>query len=242
MLTSKVLWFDIDMKRDVVPEHNIQKSIFNMLVSSESLRYSELKPKELEANLFMYHLKELIKMGLVEKLEKKYTLTPAGRSTATRFSIREKGIRIMPSSITVIILQSEDGGMLLYRRKRQPYMNFLGFPSGKIHLGDRLIDAAYRELDEKCGYSKDEVELNYRGVYNLVEYDGENLKNHIIGHVWVGKVLEKRDFTNHAGETFWGDWTKFPYEDFIPGTKEIIKALESKEFFGIDLNFGPIIS
>jgi ADP-ribose pyrophosphatase YjhB (NUDIX family) len=223
--------------KDVVPEHHIQKRIFNRLVGATSMRYSELRPKELEANLFMYHLKELIKMGLVEKGESGYTLTKNGRSTATRFSIREQGIRIMPSTISVIALRAEDGDWLLYRRKRQPYIDSLGFPSGKIHLGDKLIDAAYRELDEKCGYVRDEVDLTYRGVFNLVEHEPNNLKNHIIGHVWTGKVKEKKVFQNHAGETFWGDWEAYAYKEFIPGIKEIITALERPEFFGLDLHF-----
>jgi 8-oxo-dGTP pyrophosphatase MutT (NUDIX family) len=221
--------------RDVIPEHNIQKRIFNRLVGSESMRYSELKPKEIEANLFMYHLKELMKVGLVEKLEKRYTLTAAGRSTATRFSIREQGIRIMPSAISVLVLESTDGDQLLYRRRRQPYIGALGFPSGKIHLGDTLKVAAYRELDEKCGYHQEDFELTYRGVFNLVEYEETGLKNHIIGHVWHGTVGDKKVFENHAGVTFWADWKVYPYEDFIPGQKEIIEALDAKKFFGIEI-------
>jgi ADP-ribose pyrophosphatase YjhB (NUDIX family) len=223
--------------RDKIPEHNIQKRIFNRLVGAEFMRYSELKPKELEANLFMYHLNELIKTGLVEKIDKKYTLTAVGRSTATRFSIREQTIRVMPSAISVIVLKTKTGEWLLYKRKRQPYIGSLGFPSGKIHLGDKLIAAAYRELDEKCGYEQSEVDLSYRGVFNLVENEEAGLKNHIIGHVWQGEVSEKKTFDNHAGETFWGDWKAYPYEDFIPGFKEIVDALENPEFFGLDLYF-----
>lgn len=224
--------------RDIVPEHHIQKRIFNRLVGAESLRYSQLKPKELEANSFMYHLKELIKMGLVDKADGGYTLTHAGRSTATRFSIREEGIRIMPSTISVVVLRSKDGEWLLYRRMRQPYINYLGFPSGKIHLGDKLSDAAYRELDEKCGYAQDEITLSHRGVFNLVEFSDEGLKNHIVGQVWYGEVIEKRVFDNHAGETFWGEWTNENYDEFIPGFKDIVVALKDNSFFGLDLYFG----
>lgn len=223
--------------KDVVPEHHIQMKLFNALVQSEILRYSELKPKELEANLFMYHLKELMKMKLVEKSDKGYRLTPAGKSTATRFSIREQMIRIMPTVISVLALTSPDGETLLYRRKRHPFIGFLSFPSGKIHLGDTLSDAAYRELKEKCGYEKDEVELNYRGVYNLVEKEAEELKNHVIGHLWSGVVKDKKVFDQHAGTTFWANWEQQPYEEFISGFKEIIEALEQPEFFGLELSF-----
>jgi ADP-ribose pyrophosphatase YjhB (NUDIX family) len=224
--------------KDVVPEHHIQKKIFNRLVGADKIRYSLLKPKGMEANVFMYHLKELIKMGLVQKLETGgYSLTAQGKSTATRFSIREENIRIMPSTISVIVLRGPAGEWLLYRRKRQPYIDALGFPSGKVHLGDSLAKAALRELDEKCGYSAAEVSLDWRGTFNLVEYDEQHLKNHIIGLVWYGEVGSKKIFNNHAGETFWGDWRGYPYEQFIPGFKEIIEALENPEFFALDLRF-----
>ena len=221
--------------KDYIPEHNIQKDIFNRLVGADSMRYSELKPKKLEASLFMYHLKELMKFGLVEKVDKKYTLTAAGLSTANRFSIKEQSMRMMPSSLSILVLTSKTGEWLLYRRKRQPYINSLGFPSGKIHLGDKLIDAAYRELDEKCGYDRKEVDLTYRGVFNLVQHEQSGFKNHIIGHVWTGVVKDMKTFKNSAGETFWGDWKAYPYDEFIAGPLEIIEALNTKKFFGIEI-------
>ncbi len=223
--------------RDIVPEHHIQRRIYNRLVGAESLRYSELRPDGLEANLFMYHLKELIKMGLVEKIDGGYSLTKSGRSTATRFSIKEQGIRIMPSTLSILDIRSEDGQNLLYRRRRQPYIDKLGYPSGKIHLGDNLRTAAERELAEKTSYDLKEVKLTYRGVFNLVEYEGGELKNHIIGHVWSGIVNEKPLFNNHAGETLWADWRDLNYTDFIPGYEEISQALETDSFFGLDLRF-----
>ena len=221
--------------KDIVPEHHIQKRLFNKLVGAETLRYSELKPKELEANLFMYHLKELIKMGLVEKKDRAYALSQKGRTTATRFSIREQTIRVMPSTLSVIALQSNEGLWCLYKRKRQPYIGSLGFPSGKIHLGDSLADAAYRELEEKCGYVRD-VHLEWKGTFNLVENEQDgSLKNHVIGQVWHGFVKEKKIAENHAGVTFWDDWTSLDYTDFIPGFKEIIQGLATKNFFHFEL-------
>jgi ADP-ribose pyrophosphatase YjhB (NUDIX family) len=231
------MWSNVYMK-DVVPEHHIQKKLFNKLIGAESLRYSELKPKDIEANLFMYHLKELMKMGIVDKIDGKYQVSKQGSNTATRFSIREQGMRIMPAAISVIALKAQDGQWLLYKRSRQPYIGSLGFPSGKVHLGDALQDAAYRELDEKCGYTRTEIKLAHRGVFNLVVHEPDtSLKNHIIGQIWYGVVSEKKEFANHAGQTFWADWTNENYDEFIPGFKEIIEALESPDFFYLDMKF-----
>lgn len=221
--------------KDVVPEHHIQKKLFNSLITSDGLRYSELKPKELEANLFMYHLKELIKLGLVEKIEGKYRLSMYGKQVATRFSVREESIRLMPSTISVVVLKALDGELLLYRRKRQPYIDAVGFPSGKIHVGDSLLNAANREMGEKCDYTPNEVRLRHVGMLNIVE-NNDNVSAHIIAQVWRGEVSTKKQFANHAGETFWADWRKYETE-FMAGTKELMQALASDDFFHLDLMF-----
>ncbi|MCA9348553.1 NUDIX domain-containing protein [Candidatus Saccharibacteria bacterium] len=217
--------------------HHIQRRIFNRLVGAESMRYSELKPKELEANAFMYHLNELIKAGLVEKQDKQYQLTETGKALATRFSIRESGIRLMPTTLSVIYLHSQDEQTLLYRRKRQPYIDALGFPSGKIHLGETLEEAAYRELEEKCGYQPKEVKLTLKGEFSLVSRRDKFIENHVIGHLWEGMVIDKKTHTNHAGETYWADWQAEDYSQFIPGFKELIEASKQSNQFVLDLKF-----
>lgn len=223
-----------------VLSHHIQKTLFKSLVEADSLRYSQLKPKGLEPNLFMYHLKELIKFGYVEKVSAGYSLTNKGKELATRFSVRETLIREMPSTITVVKLRAEDGQTLLYRRQRQPYIGALGFPSGKIHLGETLKVAAERELLEKCNYKAAEVKLKIRGEFSLVTTNGDFINNHVLGHVWEGQVgKNKKEFDNPAGQTFWADWQKQDYSKFISGFKEIVEACQNNDQqFVLDMHFG----
>ena len=226
------------MKMEHNISHHIQRRIFNRLVGAESLRYSELKPKEIEANLFMYHLKELMKMGLVEKDDKNYRLTESGKMLATKFSVREVGIRQMPSTLSIIVLRASDGSWLLYERKRQPYIGWLGWPSGKIHMGETLNEAGRREASEKCGY--EDIDLHLLGNFSLVTKGiPSDFVNHVIGYVWFAEVAEKREFENHAGHTFWvDDWRSLDYERFIPGFKEIVAEIESSRTpFSLDLCF-----
>lgn len=225
------------MTKGVLSDHHIQKQIYNRLVGSDSLRYSELKPKNIEANLFMYHLGELIKSGLVEKTDKAYSLTPEGKLMAARFSVREQKLRIMPSTISVIVIRSIKGRWLIYERLRQPFIGSLGWPSGKIHIGETLKVAAEREVSEKCNY--DNIDLTLRGEFSLVEESQDNIYvNHVIGHVWSTTVDDEQVFDNHAGKTFWvDDWRELPYDKFISGFKEIVDAMESKQLFLLDLKF-----
>jgi ADP-ribose pyrophosphatase YjhB (NUDIX family) len=223
--------------KDVIPEHHIQMQIYNLLVTAEVRRFSELKPKGMESNAFMYHLKMLLKQGLIVKVDGGYSLSPAGKATATRYSIREKGIRVMPSTISVIILRHMDGGWLFYSRARQPFIGAIGFASGKIHMGETLERSAYRELQEKCDYKATDTKLRYRGVFSLVDNDPVHLENHIIGHVWFGHVSEKKEFDNHAGHTFWAPVSSQFKDKLMLGTQELIDKLSADEFFALDLEF-----
>ena len=61
-------------------EHHIQKSIVYKLAFSSGMRFSELQPADLDNKLFDYHLKQVIRDGLVEKGEDGlYRLTSEGR-------------------------------------------------------------------------------------------------------------------------------------------------------------------
>jgi 8-oxo-dGTP pyrophosphatase MutT (NUDIX family) len=219
--------------------HHIQRYLFKRLTGADVLRYSQLKPKDLEPNLFMYHLKELIKSGYVQKVENGYALTENGQLLASRFSMREVNIRQMPSTLTILLLHADDGEVLINERARHPYIGTYGAPSGKIHMGETLQQAAERELAEKTAYSSDAVSLKLRGDFSLVMGEGNAIENHVIGHIWEGHVgSNKKEHTHSAGRTFWADWNKLSYDKFILGYKEIYQACTTRKGqFTLDLKF-----
>ncbi len=60
--------------------HHIRRTILDMLAIAESLRYGQLKPKELDGNVFTYHLQGLISDKLIQKnAAGDYCLTHKGR-------------------------------------------------------------------------------------------------------------------------------------------------------------------
>jgi len=54
--------------------HPIQKDILKKLMLSKTAKYSALKPKDMEGNLFSYHLKDLAKEGFIESRNGLYAL------------------------------------------------------------------------------------------------------------------------------------------------------------------------
>ena len=51
-------------------KHHIERSIIAYLMTHEHARFSEMRPSNIDTNLFTYHLKILVKQGYIEKTEK----------------------------------------------------------------------------------------------------------------------------------------------------------------------------
>lgn len=207
--------------------HHIQLDILRRMLAKPELRYSELKMASVEANLFMYHLKQLMRVGLVEKQAAGYTLTRAGKRFADRASLSSMKIRLQPKCITVLAVQRADNMWLLLRRKHQPFLDYKGFPSGKIHYGETLAEAGRRELAEKSGLTG--VDLELRGNVVMRFMDGAEPVNHIIGYVFYGTVPATTDidFRQANFESYFG-----PEEDFFEppcfkGHQEILRCLRA---------------
>lgn len=144
--------------------HFIQSYILDKLVYAHNLRNRDMRPPNIESNLYQYHLLQLQKEGYVQKLENGYALTGRGLAYADRHSTTLKKTRSQPKLITVIFLSNSNNELLLVPKKRQPFMDTYNLPSGKIHLDETISDAARRELKEKVDSTCDSAELHHFGV------------------------------------------------------------------------------
>ncbi len=216
-------------------DHYIQADIFAKLRASSSLRYRDLKDPSLESSQFMYHLKELIKLGVVEKLDRgTYRLSKKGMSLAQHFSSEKNTLRQGVLSYTMIYIRSETGKWLLVKRKKQPYYSYYAALSGKIHIGESLEQAALRELSI---LGIENIKITYKGYVSIL-ISGEIIETHITGPVWFVdncKEIDTKNVTQRSLE--WADWEDLPYENFIPGWKETVKMIESSEPAYLDLKF-----
>lgn len=216
--------------------HELQRAILKKLSQERGLRFSDLKPRGVESNRFMYHLRSVMSEGLVKKTGTLYRLTPKGKGFVDRVSSINFKERIQPKIVTLIVCsRDDDGSYLLYRRARQPFLGKIGFPYGKIHMGERVLDEAGREFKEKTGLS---AELKYRGDVYITVHDEEELVTQMLCHVFSGSnptgVLKK---DSSIGECFWSTIDRVKKEEEIPGVTQVYKLLKSsprpffKEYF-----------
>jgi 8-oxo-dGTP diphosphatase len=64
---------------------------------------------------------------------------------------KAKGREMVCPVLAVSSLVERDGTVLLVRRGSPPYQGHWSFPGGKVRFGERLMDAARREVREETG-------------------------------------------------------------------------------------------
>lgn len=184
-------------------------------------RYSELRPKGVEGNLFMYHLKGLIKDDLIEKYEKHYRLSTKGLQFAGTLSLETGKTRQQPKILTAIVCKNDNDEYLFSRWHRQPNVGLVSFPHGMLHFGEKLDEMAARELAEKAGLI---ARLTYRGGVYVRGFRGNILDRHMLVHLFEaaearpGREAELRP---EVGEAFWAQLETIAPGDFVPGFYEI---------------------
>ena len=183
----------------------------------------------------MYHLKQLITDELVEKTDNRYQLTQKGLKFVDTLSLKNLKPRIQPKIITLLAVKNNSGKWLLYKRSRQPMFGKIGFPYGKIHLGEKIKEAAERELLEKTGI---EAKLNHKGDVYITTNSSNDLVSHVLLHIFTGKnpkgaLLKESDI----GKCYWGSIKDIPEENIFLGLEDILKLIKTKNHFFEELTY-----
>ncbi len=207
--------------------HQLQKYVLGRLAKLDNCRYRDIKPKDVEGNLFAYHLGQLLNQGLIIHKGTMYSLTSAGLQYVGQLSSETEQPRIQPRIVTLVACQNTQGEWLLYERNRQPFKGSIGFPYGKIHLGETIKKAAKRELQEKTGLT---ATLEHIGDAYVITCNGYDLVSHMLFHVFRaenvrGSLQPEEDY----GRFFYQSVTKLTSKDYFPGFKEIFSAVTTKE-------------
>lgn len=207
-------------------DHHIQKHIIDVLMYSEAARFRDLRPPKVDTNLFTYHLNALVKMGMVMKVEGGYALTAGGLSYVDRVSVEKRVIRTQPKIISMIVVQNEEGDVLLQRRTKQPYINTWTLPYGKLHIEDTsVMDAAKREVKEKLAI--DARNLEHAGdCYIRVSVGGEPIST-TLAHVFRCY----RDDITVTQDLVWARPHKLAQYKLAPAVQEIMTRTFFKDPF-----------
>jgi len=173
--------------------HEAQMKILRTLLLSDSANFATLqKSTGLESDHFNFHIKKLIEVGYVEKRDDgSYVLTRVGKEYSNRMDTDDNVIEKQPKISVGLIIENAEGKQLAQQRLKQPYYGFWGRPTGKIRWGEKMLEAAARELLEETGLTAD---MKVGGFYHKMDVDKD-----------TGELLEDKIFvlihgTNPKGE------------------------------------------
>ena len=122
----------------------LQRQLIISLRQNNAQTYSQLKPDGVEGNAFNYHLRTLVKQGLIEQDDKTYKLTSDGMLLSDTYSLDKSRVQARPYFFVYVMIRYKDH-ILTYTPTREPGAGITTVHSGKLHYEDSLMDGVKRE-------------------------------------------------------------------------------------------------
>ncbi len=218
--------------------HHIQKGILLNLATNAPLRFTQLQPPRIPNNTFSYHLKKLLDSGYIKSTDKGYVATRKALKLIV-YGVNQNKTKTAPRTISMIYVTNDEGEILLLSRNNRPFQGWYGLPSGLIHLGETLQEAAKRELLEKTTIETNE-DLEPAGVieFRYLEQDTKDIFVHAIAFIYVYNYRGKRESLNDIS-TKYGQltWSKLGRNHILPEVIEVKKLVESRVFSHKSVSF-----
>lgn len=137
------------------------------LYFNDGLRFAELNVLDSPSDQFSYHLRQLTKHGVIEKIDNVYRLTITGRSRAIMlYPDQSTFIQQGFLGVRLVVTRQQDTRQFVLMQKRSavPYKGKYTTPGGRIVFGEDILDSARRALHVQTGLTGD---VTIRGLHHL---------------------------------------------------------------------------
>ncbi len=214
---------------------DIEQQILKKLMYNKGMSYNRLRD-EVPSNKFAYHLGKLVEKNIIKKTIKKgdeadiYELTPEGIHLVSSIDGQEIKQTKKPIVCT-FVLGSQDGKLLLNRREKQPFLDYVGVPGGKVEFGSLLPEEAAREFLEETGLVAKKMELKHITNYRTYDKPTGKLTHHVIGFFFLateisGDLIAKTREGSNLWVTLEETEKMKMYPDFPSFSKALLEGTE----------------
>jgi ADP-ribose pyrophosphatase YjhB (NUDIX family) len=135
--------------------NSIQAGIMRQLFWKDGLRFAEINVDSVSSDQFSYHLRQMIKYGLIEKsIDNIYSLSRIGKSRAIMLYPNKNGyIEQGFLAVRIVLSKVENGKTYYLLRKRSvvPYRGTYSTPGDKIFFGEDVSETAKRAMLQHTG-------------------------------------------------------------------------------------------
>ncbi|MDD3647342.1 MAG: NUDIX domain-containing protein [Candidatus Dojkabacteria bacterium] len=151
-------------------DHTVQISILRELLFKPHARFSDLNKTELTNDHFNFHIKRLLKLGIILKKENYYQLSPEGLELAGRMDIANMEIIKQPKvGVMIYVTRKHNDNLqvLMGRRLRDPSKGMVGLHTEKVRFGESMNETAKRCLKKETGL---DGEFDYAGAVHMLKF------------------------------------------------------------------------
>ncbi|HWA52362.1 MAG TPA: NUDIX domain-containing protein [Patescibacteria group bacterium] len=217
--------------------HEFQGAILRTLLFNPKARFRDLNKVDITNDHFTFHLKQLIKEGLVAKNGIYYSLTDSGKEFANRMdtdSLKLERQGKLGIAIHAIRIKNNQKEYLIHKRLKEPFYGFYGSQSGKIRWGEMPIDTAKREFFEETGL-KGTFKLKAIVHYHNFHKDGKLLEDK---YFWVFEVINTKGLLKEKieeGENIWMTEKEYrKLKNTFATFEEMQEVLKAKKLLYLD--------
>lgn len=212
--------------------HHIQKHIMDVLSTAHSCRYGQLKPADMDGNVFTYHLKQLLQDNYIDKSDDgDYALSGKGRDYIVH---RYEDPLLQAHSILLIVVRRGDQ-WLMRERLVQPLLGMTGFVHGEPFAGTNVVAVAQQRLTDKTGIVTP-LTLHSSGLITMNRDDQTESYSHAI--ILYGETND--DITIHqdlTGRNSWMSLSEMSAIDVLPSSFDIIDRIEHNFTLPFDVSY-----
>ena len=121
------------------------------------------------------------------------------------------------------VVFDEDGRVLLVQRGRPPRVGQWGIPGGMLELGERLADAATREVREECS-----IEIAIGGVAGVFEPitcddEGRIEYHYVVVDFWARHVSGAAQAGDDAAGVAWATMKEIDEYALLPESLQVVR-------------------
>lgn len=141
-------------------------------------------------------------------------------------------VRLMPIACVDILVEDNDGKVLLIKRANEPARDQWWFPGGRIHYQELRSQAAVRKLKEECGLTA--AHITEIGTYDVIlQMPGSDYPKHGITTLFHAIVKDHPVMTldDHVLTADWilpNEWLEQGVHDFVRHGLNILQRTASK--------------
>ena len=98
----------------------------------------------------------------------------------------------------IVVYNKEQNKILMCKRAKEPYKGKLNLVGGKVEANEDELSAAYRELQEETGISKNDIKLAH-----VMNFQYKTINTEL--EVYAGKLNKEVNLVEEVNKLYWID-------------------------------------